>query len=322
MMKRDKVKLLLEQTIDCLKKEDFERLNDYLSKEITTNISLFGDKTIGNTEFIEKLKLGNSFDVSRWWVSNTCIRTSGTVAIMSAYLTIMLGIIRDGFLHSVELGGKMIVTFLEQDDIYKITDIKYDLDWTNGNTSFLDQFRLIDYTSKYDKDRCISINDAPWKIIGENDEIISEEEMIKETMSIYCFAVDNNDMDSLRLAETRDIYWLWDSPFDSYVVANDIEEHVRYFQKEENYVTRRQHPVRVVDIKINDDEAEMLVYLLRKNHIRGSELNITNMDVQYYNSVYHNQLKKENGIWKLKDMRYNYYQLPQELGFLDRIYID
>lgn len=322
MRKRDQVKKLFEQAIGSLEQFDVEKFGNTLSEGVTADISMLGKKTVGKEALTSGLKLRGEFNTSRWWISNICVRTAEDFAVMSAYLTIMIGKKEKGFLHSVEWGGKTVVRLKRESGSYKITDIRYDLDWMNGNTAFLEQFVLIDYTSHYDAGRCISPADAPWKQIPENDEALSDEEQIRETMSIYCFAVDNHDMESLRLAETEDIYWLWDAPFDSFVVAKDIESHVRYFQDPKNYVVRRQHPVRVVDVKTTGSEAEMTVYLLRKNHVRSSELNITNMDTQYYNSVYKNRLRRENGIWKLCDMRYKYYELPQKNGFLHRHYVD
>lgn len=323
MRKRNQIKNCFENAIECLEKYDLSQFSKYINNQVETNISLIGKKTNGKEELIKNLEINTELNISRWWISNVCIRTSNDFAVMSAYLTIMLGNIDDKqFLHSVEFGGKVVAQFSKESKEWLISNVKYDLDWINGNSLILKQYNLIDYTRKYNSDRCINITDAPWKIIKENDEQLTDEEKIKETMGIYCFAVDNNDMSSLRLAETEDIHWLWDSPFDSYIVATDIESHVKYFQNPKNFVSRRQHPVRVVNVDITGNEATMNVYLLRKNHVRSSELNITNIDTQFYNSVYINKLRKENNIWKLYDMKYRYYELPQENGFAHKHYVD
>ncbi|WP_416325973.1 nuclear transport factor 2 family protein [[Eubacterium] hominis] len=320
MRKRDEIKAVFEEFITALELYDPKRILSLVTDDVTSDFSTIGSYQNAK-DLIQALAWqGPKMNVSRQRIMNFVCHTQGDIAQQSAYVMVLTGIDDGNYLYSFEYGGKYVLTYQNSEDGWKISAIKYDLDWEKGNTAFAKGWKLLDY-KLYAGHRAMICSefDSPWAAIPENDEELSDEEQIIETMFRYSFGLDNNDFHLHHSSYTDDVIF--------YAGKNIMESGARNlinnFKNTAHKEHALEHAIKIVDIQINGDEAILYGYRVEPHRLGSKNLNRDTMHQSFYSAKYKNLFRKIDGKWKMYELHYQpgvFFEIDEEKKhFVDNI---
>lgn len=312
MRKRDRIKEIFEVFVSALEDFEPEKIRDILAEDVFAEFSTIG--TYHNADdFINALAWkGPKMNVSRQHILNFVCRTNGSVAQQSAYVMALTGIDDGKFLYSFEYGGKYVVSYTEIDGQWKISAIKYDLDWEKGNTAFAKGWKLLDY-KLYAGHRAMICSefDSPWAVIPENDEELTDEEQIIENMFKYSFGLDNCDFSLHHQSYTDDVvFYAGDK-----VMEASARHLINNFKNTAHKEHALEHAIKIVDIEIDGDEAVLYGYRVEPHRLGSKNLNRDTMHQSFYSAKYKNLLRKVDGHWKMYELHYQpgvFFEIDEE----------
>ena len=320
MRKRDEIKTVFEQFITALENFQPEDIKSLLKEDVQADFSNIGSYHHAE-ELIQALVWkGPNMNVSRQHIMNYVCHTNGDLAQQSAYVMVLTGIDDGKYLYSFEYGGKYVLTYENTEQGWKISAIKYDLDWEKGNTAFAKGWKLLDY-KLYAGHRAMICSefDSPWAAIPINDEELSDEEQIKEIMFKYSFGLDNCDFHLHHSSYTDDVIF--------YAGANIMESGARNlinnFKNTAHKEHALEHAIKIVDIQINENEATLYGYRVEPHRLGSKNLNRDTMHQSFYSAKYRNLFRKIDGEWKMYELHYQagvFFEIDEEQKhFVDNI---
>ncbi|WP_368756825.1 nuclear transport factor 2 family protein [Enterococcus avium] len=319
--KRKAIKETFEVFLEAVKNGDQEKISSLISEECVADLSINGThKGAKNVAKAFEWK-GPKLDEKKFTVTNFVCRTKDHFAQQSAYIQVLLGHYENGFLYPFEFGGEMVLSYENKEDQWEITSIKFDMAWEKGNTYFAKEWKFIDYTQhKGGNNTIVSEYDAPWRVIPETDEEISDVEKIADSFSRYAWGLDNTDFNISKSCFTEDVYAIM--PHDNYSGSRQL---ISFFKNVNHKEAAVQHAARIVDISFNDQKDQAVVEMFRiEPHRLGSKvLNKENVHYNFYSARYLCDMVKENGEWKFKKIDYKakvFFEIPEDASmFIDEI---
>lgn len=312
MRKRDEIKQIFEQFICALESFEPENIRTIVTENVQADFSTIG--SYDNVEdLIQALKWkGPVMNVSRQHIMNFVCRTCGEKAQQSAYVMVLTGIDDGKFLYSFEYGGKFVNSYIMTEDGWKISSIKYDLDWEKGNTAFAKGWKLLDY-KLYAGHRALICSefDSPWSVISVNDEELTDEEQIIENMFKYSFGLDNCDFSLHHTSYTDDVvFYAGDK-----VMEAGARNLINNFKNTAHKEHALEHAIKIVDVQINGDEAILYGYRVEPHRLGSKNLNRDTMHQSFYSAKYKNLLKRIDGEWKMYELHYQpgvFFEIEEE----------
>ena len=149
--------------------------------------------------------------------------------------------------------------------------------------------------------------DNPWKVIQNNEVVLSDEELIMETFANYAFSIDFLSIDGLRdVFEADSVINM--APFG----AMDRREFMQTIKVHREGHPHWFHPAEVKSICIKDGEAYVQLYRMGGHRQRHRQIVYTedNIDRKYACARYELKMVKRKNQWKI-------HQLDYFLGILD-----
>ncbi len=301
MRKRDEIREVFETFVAALEEFAPERLRGCTTEDVAGHFSHVGE-TRGQEELVRALTWkGMPMNVSRRQIVNFVVRTDGDKACQSAYEMVLMGYDNGSFLFPFEYGGKYVNTYVRTEEGWKISEIRYDLDWEKGNTYFAKDWRFLDYKIFAGHKPMISSEyDSPWAAVPENDEELTDEEQISEVMFRYSFGLDNCDWELHRASYTDEIiFYAGDK-----VMEAGARNLVNNFKNTSHKEAALEHAIRIVDIQVDGDEAVLKGYRIEPHRLGSKNLNRDTLNQNFYSARYTNKLRKIGGTWKMYEIRY------------------
>lgn len=298
--KRTAIKQVFETFIDILETDRLDRLAEVVDPEVEAVFSTTGTSS-GIEQLAANLKWkGPKLNVSRQRITNLVIRTDGDEAVQSAYVMVLVGVDNGRQLYPFEYGGKYLNTYRRTETGWKIKSIRYDLDWEKGNTYFVKDWTLIDYKiyAGHTPSICSEF-DAPWRMIPESDEPLSDEEQIVETMFKYSWGLDNCDFSLHRESYVDEIQFKMPSS-----VVDGARNLLNNFKNTSHKEAALQHAIKIVGVKVDGSEATLDGYRIEPHRLGSKNLNRDTMHQSFYSAVYHNKFRKIDGVWKMYEINY------------------
>lgn len=318
MRKRDAIKEVFAQFVKALETFEPDNISSIVTDDVLGYFSNVGE-TKGKAELIKALTWkGMKMNVSRRRITNFVVRTCGEKAQQSAYVMSLVGYDNGSFLFPFEFGGKFVNSYILTEAGWKISEIRYDLDWEKGNTYFAKDWRFIDYKIFAGHKPMISSEfDSPWAVIPENDEELTDEEQIIENMFKYSFGLDNCDWSLHHASYTDDvIFYSGDN-----VMENSARNLVNNFKNTSHKEHALEHAIKIVDVKVEGNEATLYGYRIEPHRLGSKNLNRDTVHQSFYSAKYVNKLKKIDGVWKMYELRYKpgvFFEVDQKQS----LYVD
>lgn len=318
MRKRDAIKEIFEQFVKAMEAFEPEKIADLVTEDVLGHFSNVGE-TRGKAELVKALTWkGMKMNVSRRRIVNFVVRTQGEKAQQSAYVMSLMGYDNGTFLFPFEFGGKFVNSYILTEDGWKISEIRYDLDWEKGNTYFAKDWKFIDYKIFAGHKPMISSEfDSPWAVIPENDEELTDEEQIVENMFKYSFGLDNCDWTLHHGSYTDDVvFYSGDS-----VMESSARALVNNFKNTSHKEHALEHAIKIVKVEVQGDEATLYGYRIEPHRLGSKNLNRDTVHQSFYSAKYVNKLRKVDGAWKMYELHYKpgvFFEVDQKQS----LYVD
>jgi ketosteroid isomerase-like protein len=299
---RKAIKDVFEAFLEALKRNDRKGILALLAKDVTADISMTG-QVQGAKDVSEAFDwVDKDYTKKKFTVTNFVCRMKDGIAQQSAYIQVLLANIERGYLFPFEFGGEFLLSYRLENEVWKISSIKFDMQWEKGNTYFKKDWNFLDYVlHKGGNNTIVSEFDAPWRVIPDTEELGSEEEQIVDAFARYAWGLDNTDFDICRSCMTDDIYAIM--PHSNYSGVRNL---IAFFKNVNHKEAAVQHAARVVDIRYSDNKtkAQVVMYRIEPHRLGTKTLTKENIDYNVYSARYDCDMVKENGLWKFVKIDY------------------
>ena len=195
--------------IEMLRTDDFSGLDSVIYEDCKADISMVGHLK-GPDEIKEKIGWpGPKCNVSKITVWNFVARSHGDKGQMFAYVQCTRAIEDDKNIYPFLFGGQFVNSFEKVNGVWKMSHIRFDLVYEEGNDLFVkNKWTTINYGLYSGHEPMINAElDSPWRVIPEDDEPQSDAENIFELMYKYAFVFDNADFEFMHTFVTDD-FWI------------------------------------------------------------------------------------------------------------------
>lgn len=317
--------------IDCLRRNDMHSLKDLLADDCIADISMTGHYQ-GADEVCKGLQWpGPVMDLQRITFSNFVCRSHLDTAQQSAYSQHLYALEDHTHAFPFTFGGEWINTYQKKNGKWKLSHIRFDLMFEDGNNSIVKDFwQLMDYSVFYGHTPIINPEiESPWIAIPYDDEPQSDAEQIFELEF-----KNNTGMDGGFFSLSHEVFT--DDVFLNYAHHQNINKNysgladgdyhgrkaaINFFKGKQHKEARLQHNVSMAHLIIQNDQAR--AYMLRSEYhrIKHNIYDKTKIHMQPLSAVHEIDAKKENGVWKMMRMAYypimEFYPLPVECVCFD-----
>mgnify|MGYP004632895255 CR=1 FL=1 len=300
--------------IESLRDEDKEKMESCLSPDCIADISMTGHFE-GIENVIEGLSWpGPSMDVKRITINSFIARTHATKGQQCAYTQHLYAINSEKDTFPFVFGGQFMNSYEKISGQWKISHIRYDLMFESGNNSYVrDSWKLMDYSILYGHKPMINPElEAPWIVIPENDEPLSDAEAIFELEYRNNIGMDGGCFNLCHEVFHDNVFLNYSSHQNvnkNYSIASDGDyigrkNAVNFFKGKQHKEARLQHIVAMAELSINKNTA--VAYMIRSeyNRIKNNIYTKETVHTQPLTAIHEIHACKENGTWKMKQMAY------------------
>lgn len=243
-------------------------------------------------------------DFTRYRTTNSYTAVSDSTAHQSSYLLGTLADERadtqaDGALDALLFGGHLIATYLHTPEGWRISNLRFDLDWQHGNRAHAKGWSFAGRTPHWPDDRTapviLSEHDAPWRTVPEPTEHGSAEEQVAEAYIRYAWALDQADFALLATAFTADAK----ADLAPFGKLNSGREIIAALKELRVGQPSMQHAADDFHVKVTGDRATMDLFRVVP-FLPTKET----LDARVYGARYESHLRRENGVWKFDWLDY------------------
>ncbi len=294
-----KITELFDQYITALEEDRMELLDGILAENVVVTSShlgiLYGLKAVKEAFRWQGVPL----DVRKLRVFNNVIRKSGNEARQSVYLLLLCGKETDGFMHHFQCGFFNTIHYQKGKDGWKISDLNCNMAYETGNTLLVSGWwKLIDY-GIYNGCRIETINkyeNSPWLLIPQTDEVLSDEEQIKQCFWHYNWYIDTTDFNGLLSLVTENCY--------DTQLQTSKQEWVNWLMSKRPKEVCWSHISHFEEIQVDGDTATATIYRYEPNRIGTRFLHKYNLYTVYYSGIWNIGFVKRDGQWKMDTFRF------------------
>lgn len=297
---RAQIQYISLKFVEALEQNDLSSINRYFIPDAEVNFS-----NLGHFKGVDLIKQGLTYqrpnlDWVKYTVTNSYIAVSGEHAQQSAYL---LGV----FANEIEkseidyflFGGHFVNTYLKTTEGWKISRVRFELDWQRGNQEYVENWTFNDTISRWEQKKDIptilSELDSPWATFPNSDEKGTDEEQVIETYIRYSWALDQADFSLLTTTFTEDAKADM-SPFGRMDGKREIVSLLKTLRLGHPYM---QHAAANFHVTVKGDTATMDIYRIVP-FVPTRET----LDAPIFGARYESRLRREKGVWKFEWLHY------------------
>ena len=300
--------------INCLRTNDYDTMKTLLSDDCIADISMTGHFE-GAGQVCEGLSWpGPKMDVQRITFSSFVCRTHDCEARQCAYTQHLYALEDEKNVFPFTFGGEFNNSYRKINGQWKISHIRYDLMYEDGNNSYVkDKWKLMDYGVFYGHTPMINEElDAPWFAIPIDDEPQSDAEQIFEVEFKNNIGQDGNVFHLSQSIYTDDIALDFSNHKNvnkNYSVKSDSNYYGRkaaanFFKAKSHKEARLQHIASMVELKINGNTARAYMMRSEYHRIKNNIYNKKTIHEHPVVALHQIDFVKEKNQWKMKRMSY------------------
>lgn len=302
--------------IEAWRDDDLEKLKSTLFSDVIADISMTGHHE-GIPAVCNALRWpGPPMDIKRITINSFIARSHNNIGQQSAYTQHLYAQEDSQNVFPFSFGGQFFNTFAKENGTWKISHIRFDLCYEAGNNAFVkDKWKLMDYGIFYGHSPMINPElEAPWIVIPNDDEPLSDEEEIFELEYRNNIGMDGGAFQLSHEIFSDDIFLNYSAHQNinkNYSITSDGDyygrkEAINYFKGKQHKEARLQHIVSMADLTFNHDKTSARAYMLRSEYNRTKNHIYTKKSIhcQPLTAVHEIDAIRENGTWKMKRMSY------------------
>ncbi|WP_336805201.1 nuclear transport factor 2 family protein [Bacillus subtilis] len=297
---RDEIQNIFLKFSKALENNDFTSIKEYFTTDVVAHFSNLGQFKGIDAVVAGLTHSGPEIEISRFKITNSYVAVSGKRAQQSAYL---MGVLANDTgeeeLDHFIFGGHFANTYVHATGGWKISELRFELDWTKGNHDYIANWKLDNskggWGDKIVAPAILSELDAPWRVFPNPDEQGTDEEQIADTYIRYSWALDQADFDLLATTFTEDAKADM-SPFGPMDGRREIVSLLKLLRLGHPYM---QHAATNFNVKVTGDTATMDIF-------RVIPLVPTKetLDATIFGARYESRLRLDEGVWKFEWLHY------------------
>ena len=309
MRNYDIIKNKFSGFLNCWQMRKTDGLEEYIEEESACFLSMESSSPDGGrhglwgiTTLIEALPETDHCYIRSY---NFVVHVKGNIAQQSAIIVGVAAKEEDEF-KTCEFSGVFSNTWEKKEDGWKLKCIRLDIAEAKGNyTQYFENWHFEDNKAKWYPGVHMPVIsgelDSPWKVIPENEEELTDEELVLESFSRYAYGIDTLSFDNLNYALSEDCV-INMAPFGTMDKRNFMQT-LKLHRKADWYWA---HPIKLKCISFEKNEAKLELYRMSGHRQRHQPLVYTkdNIDVEYACARYEINMVIEDDLWKIKKMDY------------------
>ncbi|WP_312431130.1 nuclear transport factor 2 family protein [Lacrimispora sp.] len=293
---KKKILQLLDSFGDGLRNGDFR------------NLSIFEDDVeaecyhIGKGKGVEAVKNLFALPVSgaeyvKQNLENIILHWKGAQAQISCHLhQLYVRHSENGEFHYFQYGGTFVLSLCKKED-WKISRILFDLCWTDGNTYWVKDWKMIDFSMPKKHKQVISWKrDGVPRVIFQTEEPESDKEQIRELMFLYGWVIDSEDYGLFGEIACEDVRVI-----DGYhgKTFSGVKEWTDFLFQLNQKEPCLHHTYQIMDIQITGRQAQVSMSRLEPNRIGSKTINQETYLANWLTLDYTVNLKKTDDVWQI-----------------------
>lgn len=300
--------------VEGIRDMDCDKLRTVLTDNCVGDISMTGHFSGKENVIRGLLWPGPRMDVTRITINSFLSRSHGDHGQQCAYTQHLYSLVDKDNVFPFVFGGQFCNSYRKEHGIWKISHVRYDLMFEDGNNSYVkDKWKLMDYSILYGHAPMINPElESPWIVIPEDNEPLSEAEEIFELEYRNNIGMDGGAFHLSHEIFSDSIFLNYSSHQNinkNYSVASDKDYHgrkdaVNFFKGKQHKEARLQHIVSMAELKINGDQASAYMIRSEYNRLKNNIYNKNTIHCQPLTAIHSIKAAREKGIWKMKEMSY------------------
>mgnify|MGYP001043099216 CR=1 FL=1 len=284
----------------ALEENNAASITSYFTPDAEVNFSNLGQFKGVDQIVTGLVREGTPIDIARFKITNSYVAVSKEQAQQSAYLMgVFANDMGEGELDTFLFGGHFANTYVHTTEGWKISHLRFELDWQHGNSNYVTNWKLTDgavgWHPKVVTPTILSELDAPWRVFPNPDDRGTDEEQVTETYLRYSWALDQADFSLLTTVFTEDAKADM-SPFGPMSGRKEIVSLLKILRSGQPYM---QHAATNFKVNVTGDTATMDIY-----RVVPFTPNRENLDAQIFGARYESRLRREQGVWKFEWLHY------------------
>lgn len=298
--------------IEAMRSNCYDGLTDICTWDCKADFSTVGHLS-GINEIREKLAWpGPQTEISKASIWNFVARSDKIKGQQLAYVQFIRAIDDGCEVYPFLYGGEFINNFIFVDGQWKISYIRFDLCYEEGNNLFVyPDWTLIDYARYSGHEPMVNAElDNPWLVVPVDSDPQSDEEQVFELMYKYAFAFDHGDFRFLQSFVTEDFFIngsgqrkdYWSVPLENgdFLGHRIVSDFLRdKYHKE----AKMMHACRMKSIEINGDTAVAIMPRGEEHRLKKNILSSENIHSMFSTALHFIYAKKVNHEWKMYKYR-------------------
>lgn len=305
---KNEIRQIFGAFIYAIQTHNVNALSEVLHENVTANYSTMG--SISGAENVAQSIIwqGRPINISNHTICNyVCRHDNGKAQDFACVLTFLA---HDNGLRLFPLlyGGMYCNTYIKTASGWKISEIKYDLVYVSGNTSWVKDWTLIDYKIYAGHPPAInSLFDSPWRVIPKVEYAMTDREKIEEVFFHYAYSVDLGNLDELINICDPNIN-MYARQKSNYGVRQytDFIKHIHHKEP------AMYHTVKIRSIEIDGNKATLIGDRIEPNRLGTRNLTHSNYNKNFFTTTYYTKFEKRNDDWMISEFQFGYSEYENE----------
>lgn len=291
--------------VDAIRSNDFSELENILTKDCVAEYS-----TCGTAQGVDEIKKmlkwpGPECNVKKSTIWNFVARSNNEgFGQQSAYVQCVNAIDDGKNIFPFTFGGQYCNSYVKTNEGWKISHIRFDLIYADGNTCYVEDKWILIEAEKYTGHTPVIVAelDAPWYVIPEDCEPQSDAEQIFELQFKKTFGFDRGEFHLPLSIASENM-----QQFHEGAGKRGFVNFLKYKQHKE---TGLEHANRMGSLVINGDMAIAMMPRGEEHRLRDRVYTRENIHSMVTTSSHKLYAKKIDGVWKLEKIEFGF--IPKE----------
>lgn len=307
---RKAIYLCFATLVDALRSGELDILREILTEDCIAEYSTTG-KAQGISNIIEMLKWpGPDCNVKKSTIWNFVARSNQEgQGQQSAYIESIMAIDDGVNVFPFTFGGVYCNSYVKTNTGWKISHIRFDLVYADGNSCFvLDHWTLVE-AEKYSGHKPVIVAelDAPWYVIPQDCEPQSDAEQIFEIQFKKTFGFDRGEFHLPLSVATEDVK--------QFTEESGNRNYINFLKYKQHKETNLEHANRMGSCVIHGDYAEAMMPRGEEHRLRDRVYTRDNIHSMVTTGAHKLYARKIDGEWKLYKLEFGFIP-AEEIRFI------
>jgi len=208
----------------------------------------------------------------------------------------------NGEFHYFQYGGTFVLSYGKREEGWKITEVLFDLCWTDGNTYWVKDWKMIDFRMPKQHKKVISWErDGVCRVIPKTEEPQTDEDKLQELMFLYGWVIDAEDYELFQEIAMPDVQ-VEDGYHGRVFEGNSVwTDFLKTLNEKEPCL---HHTYQIGYIQVKGNRAVGTMFRLEPNRIGSKTINRETFLLDWLTLDYQVEFKMLDTGWKISRVQF------------------